>query len=93
MQQDLDRLKVALRALMAVIELRKPEETDIQALRSCAPLCKRGSPDELAYEVIQHVLKARGRVSEGMKEEFEGPLPDTSIGPATDGNDMGVMNR
>jgi hypothetical protein len=69
MQGELERLRVALRVLAAVTEFREPEETDMQALRSYAPLSPRRPPDELACEVIQDVLKARGRFRDGMVEK------------------------
>jgi hypothetical protein len=62
MHQGLDALKTALRVLTAVTEHRDPEPADIQALLSYAPLLKRRPPDEVACEVTQMALKARGRV-------------------------------
>jgi len=47
---------------MAVIECRRPEEFDIEALRSFAPRFMHKPPDDLAREVIQQVLKARDRI-------------------------------
>ena len=64
MDEDFERLKVALRVFTAAIERRKPEKTDIQALRSYAALVNRGLPAEMACEVIEQVLAARGRISE-----------------------------
>ena len=69
MEEELHRLRVALRVLAAITEFREPEETDVQTLRSYAPHFTRRPPDELAREVIQQALKARGRVSEGMAEK------------------------
>lgn len=66
MEEKLQRLRVALRVLGAVTEFREPEETDIQTLRSYEPLFMRRPPDELACDVIQQTLKAKGGVSEGI---------------------------
>jgi hypothetical protein len=82
MQEDLERLKTALRVLAAVTEFRAPEEADMQALRSYAPLLKRRPADELAREVIWAVLKARGRLPDGMAKTSEGALRDAWFGPA-----------
>ena len=64
MLEDVERMKIALRVLGAITEYRKPEETDVQALRSYAPLLKRRAPDELACEVVQQALKAGRRFGE-----------------------------
>jgi hypothetical protein len=64
MQEDVQRLTIALRVLGAIIEYREPEESDVQALRSYARLLKRRAPDESACDGIQDVLKARESVSE-----------------------------
>ena len=64
LDEDLERLKVALRVLAAATELRKPEKTDIQARRSYATLVKHGLPAEMACEVIQQVLMAQGKISD-----------------------------
>jgi hypothetical protein len=69
MQEELQRLRVALRVLAAATEFREPAESDLQELRSYASGVER-RPDELACEVIQQVLKQRGRVSEGMAEKL-----------------------
>jgi hypothetical protein len=82
MEEELRWLSVALRVLAAVTEFREPEETDIQTLRSYAPLFTLRPPGELAREVIQQRLKARGRVSEALRIRFEGASPDASIDPA-----------
>jgi hypothetical protein len=70
MQEELERLRVALRVLAAVTEFREPAEMDVQTLRAYAPNFKRQPSDELACEVIQRVPKARGRISESMAEEI-----------------------
>ena len=67
MREDVERLTVALRVLMAFTEFRAPEDADVQTLHSYRPLSHRPA-DELACEVIQQVLKARGRISDGMGE-------------------------
>ena len=66
-------MNTALRVLAAAVEHREPEETDMEVLRSYAPLSTRRHPDELACEVIQQVLKARGRFTDGMAEKVEEP--------------------
>jgi len=69
MQEDSERLKIALRVLAAVAEYCEPEEADLELIRSYAPLSTRRHPDELACEVIQQVLKARGQFTDGMAEK------------------------
>jgi len=69
MGEERERLRVALRVLAAVTDFREPAETDMQALRSYAPLLTRRPPDELACQVIQEVLRARGRFGNGISEE------------------------
>jgi hypothetical protein len=69
MGEERERLRVALRVLAAVTDFREPAETDMQALRSYAPLFTRRPPDELACQVIQEVLRARGRFGNGISEE------------------------
>jgi len=69
MEAERERLKVALRVLAAVTEFREPEETDMQTLRSYAPLFQRRPPDELACQVIQEVLRARGRLGNGIADK------------------------
>jgi hypothetical protein len=69
MEEELQKLRVALRVLAAITEFREPDETDVQALRSDAPRFTGQSPDELAREVIQQALKARGRASESTAEK------------------------
>jgi len=68
---DSELLRVATRVILAVIEIRKPEATDLEALRSYAPLFMHKPPDDLAREVIQQVLKARGRIP-NLTERAEG---------------------
>ena len=69
MGEERERLRVALRVLAAVTDFREPAETDMQALRSYAPRSTRRHPDELACEVIQEVLRTRGRFHAGMAEK------------------------
>jgi hypothetical protein len=62
MHEELELLRVATRVIAAATEHREPEETDVKALRSYAPLFMHKPPDVLACEVIQQVLKERGRI-------------------------------
>ena len=66
MERHNETLRVALRVIAAVTEFREPEEDDIQALRSYAPAFNSQPHDRLACEVIQQVLRKRGRISKSM---------------------------
>ena len=78
MQDDLLRLRVALRVLTAFMEYREPEDADVQTLHSYAPLTCR-PPDELACEVIQQALIARGRISNGLGDRVSRTLTGRSV--------------
>ena len=79
MPDELERLRVALRVLAAVTEFHKPDDADVQTLQPYAPLLTR--PDELACEVIRQMLKARGRISEGIEERTEAASRDGWLDP------------
>ena len=59
--ERMDALRIALRVLAAVTEYRQPSESDVEVLRGVMPLCAQYSPDDLASEVIQQILKGRAR--------------------------------
>lgn len=78
MKEDSELLKVALRVLAAVIEHCEPEGVDVQMLASHVPRI-RGPADELACEVIHQVLRARGRISDGMEERVSRTMAGGSV--------------
>ena len=62
MLQPVEAMKIALSVLTALTERNFPNMADVQALRAFAPEFEDLPPDELACEVIQHVLQDRGLV-------------------------------
>ena len=68
MQAGLDALKTALRVLTAVTEHRDPEQADIQALLSYAPLLIADPARRIGLRGDSVALGARGRVRAFMAE-------------------------
>lgn len=62
MLQPVEAMKIALSVLTALTERTFPDLSEVQALRAYAPEFENLPPDELACEVIQHVLQERGLV-------------------------------
>ena len=60
MLQPVEAMKIALSVLTALTERNYPDFSEIKALRDYAPKLQDLPPDELACEVIQHVLQERG---------------------------------
>ena len=61
MQKSVEAMELAMRVLRAVNEKRNPDEADLSALRSLAPLVANLPPDELACDVIRQALEHRAK--------------------------------
>jgi len=62
MSRDEVVVRTAIRVLTAITDHQKPDPEDTAALRAFAPECAEYALDDLAREIVEHIVNNSGSV-------------------------------